>query len=94
MHLIFAIVQPDDADQLASKLAECGFVATTLASTGGFLRRGNISVLIETDDPRTSEAIDIIKTCCKRLPAVVDQMPSASMSRASEWAPHLSLSPI
>lgn len=94
MQLILAIVQPEEADELVSTLTEHGFVTSTLASTGGFLKRGNITVLTETDDPRASDVMNIIEACCKRRPAVADQMPSPSMSRTSEWAPHLSLSPI
>ena len=44
--LIITIVQNDDADSVVDALLESDFRATRLASTGGFLRRGNTTLMI------------------------------------------------
>ncbi|MER3557036.1 MAG: hypothetical protein C4302_03585, partial [Thermus sp.] len=46
MKLILAIVQDTDAPGLTKALLEKGFQSTKLASTGGFLREGNTTLLI------------------------------------------------
>ena len=52
MKLIIAIVQDEDANRLVSSLMEAGFGATKLATTGGFLRAGNTTLLIGVEDER------------------------------------------
>ena len=45
MKLIQAIVHSDDADAVINALLAQGFRATRMASTGGFLREGNTSIV-------------------------------------------------
>ena len=45
MKLIIAIVQDEDAGHLVSALMEGGFGVTKLATTGGFLRSGNTTLI-------------------------------------------------
>ena len=65
MKLIIAIVQDEDSSKLLSKLMQKGFGVTKLATTGGFLRAGNTTLLLGVDEDRISEAIHIIETVCK-----------------------------
>ena len=37
---------------------------TRVASTGGFLRRGNVTLLIGVEDPRVDTVIDILRETC------------------------------
>ena len=46
MKLIIAIVQDEDASRLVSSLMNEGFGVTKLATTGGFLRAGNTTLLV------------------------------------------------
>ncbi|MCA1668502.1 MAG: cyclic-di-AMP receptor, partial [Thermomicrobia bacterium] len=46
MKLIIAVVQNEDADNVVDALLEAEYRATRLASTGGFLRRGNTTIMI------------------------------------------------
>ena len=62
MKLIIAIVQDEDATRLLGKLMEGGFGVTKLATTGGFLRSGNTTLLTGVDDDRMDEAMHIIET--------------------------------
>ena len=55
MKLIVAVVQDQDSNRLSTALTKNDFRATKLASTGGFLRSGNTTFLIGTDDSPRSE---------------------------------------
>ncbi|HHW17377.1 MAG TPA: hypothetical protein GXX30_00505 [Firmicutes bacterium] len=65
MKLIIAVVQDKDAPKLMDSLVRAGYSATKLASTGGFLREGNSTVLIGVDDDVTEKVIDIIRKTCR-----------------------------
>ena len=62
MKLLFAIVQNDDTSAVTAALNEHGFRVTKLPTTGGFLRAGNNTLMIGTEDERVPEAIEIIKS--------------------------------
>ncbi|MBQ6398931.1 MAG: cyclic-di-AMP receptor [Clostridia bacterium] len=65
MKLIIAVLQDEDSSRLLSKLMKHGFGVTKLATTGGFLRAGNTTLLLGVDEERMQEAIDIIESVCK-----------------------------
>lgn len=71
MKLIIAVVQDQDSNRLSKALIEHNFRATKLASTGGFLRSGNTTFLIGTEDIRVNKALEIIKENCKARDQVV-----------------------
>jgi len=61
MKLIICIIHKDDARGLVDALLEKGFRATVISTTGGFLREGNATILIGTDDEKVEEVLGIIK---------------------------------
>jgi uncharacterized protein YaaQ len=65
MKLILAVVQDDDVDELAEKLVKEKVNSTKLASTGGFLREGNTTLMIGVEADRVESVISIIKDVCK-----------------------------
>ncbi|MCR5296652.1 MAG: cyclic-di-AMP receptor [Clostridiales bacterium] len=65
MKLIIAIVQDEDSSKLLSKLMQQGFGVTKLATTGGFLKAGNTTLLLGVDEERIEEAIHIVESVCK-----------------------------
>ena len=65
MKLIIAIVQDEDSSKLLSELMRKGFGVTKLATTGGFLKAGNTTLLLGVDDQRVDEAISIVDSVCK-----------------------------
>lgn len=65
MKLIIAIVQDEDASRLVSKLMNEGFGVTKLATTGGFLRAGNTTLLVGVDDNKLEAAMGVIEKVCK-----------------------------
>lgn len=66
MKLVLAVVEDDDAANLMDALIDAGVQATKLASTGGFLLRGNTTLLIGVDDERVSLVLDIVQRTCVR----------------------------
>ena len=65
MKLIIAIVQDEDASRLIGTLMSDGFRVTKLATTGGFLRAGNTTLLIGVEDEKLSAALAIVEKICK-----------------------------
>jgi uncharacterized protein YaaQ len=58
--LLVTIVQDQDVPVLLDTLMKEGFSATKLASTGGFLRTGNTTLLIGVDDEKVESALELI----------------------------------
>ena len=65
MKLIIANVQDEDASRLVSKLKNEGYGVTKLATTGGFLRAGNTTLLVGVDDEKFDGAMAVIEKICK-----------------------------
>jgi uncharacterized protein YaaQ len=61
MKLIQAIVHNDDADAVVNSLLAHGFRATRMASTGGFLREGNTTIVSGVEEEQVDEVLNIIK---------------------------------
>jgi uncharacterized protein YaaQ len=67
MKLIMSIVKTDDADQLVESLTMAGYRATTISTTGGFLRQGNATIFVGTEDENVEAVLQLIKeNCCTR----------------------------
>lgn len=75
--LVLAIVQEKDAGRLIDTLTEQGFNATMLASTGGFLREGNSTILVGVDDSQVDAVLRTIERSCRRREQFVSPMPPA-----------------
>ena len=65
MKMIIAIVQDEDSSRLVSGLMNEGYSVTKLATTGGFLRAGNTTLLMGVSDDKLDGAIKIIEKVCK-----------------------------
>ena len=74
MILLIAVVQDQDVNRLLTALLEKGYSATKLASTGGFLRQGNTTLLIGVHDEQEKEVISIIKEVCRTRKGLVSPM--------------------
>jgi uncharacterized protein YaaQ len=71
MKLVIAIVQDDDAANVVGRLTKEGFRITKLATTGGFLRAGNTTLLVGVDADKVDKVISIIKDLCETRRQVV-----------------------
>lgn len=66
MKLIFAIVQDYDANELVKEISAAGFRATRIASTGGFLRVGNTTLMIGVEDYQVRKVVRLIDQYCRQ----------------------------
>lgn len=66
MKMLLAIINYDDSQVVISSLMKAGFSITKLATTGGFLKAGNVTILIGLDESRLDEAFEIIRTHCQK----------------------------
>ncbi|NLX37438.1 MAG: hypothetical protein GXY68_12200 [Chloroflexi bacterium] len=73
--LIVAIVHSDDADQLTTALREGGFSSTKISTTGGFLREGNATMLVGTEEQNVPRVLEIIKNNCHTRTQYVNPLP-------------------
>ena len=71
MKLVIAIVSNDDSAAVTSVVTEHGYFMTKLSTTGGFLRAGNTTLLMGTDDEKVPELIELIKSESKRRTEIV-----------------------
>ena len=71
MKLVLAIVNDDDGSKVLSALNKAGYSATKLATTGGFLKTGNMTLLIGVDDEKVELVIEIIKDKSHRRKQIV-----------------------
>ena len=67
MKLILAIVHDEDGNKVMTELNKQGFSVTKLATTGGFLKAGNMTLLVGTSEQNVSTVIDIIKKTRKQI---------------------------
>ena len=83
MKLIIAVVQDQDADRSIKTLNEAGYRVTRIATTGGFFRVGNTTLLTGVEDAQIDGVITILKTTCERrtrlIPAGPNIVDSAAM---------------
>ena len=61
MKLIIAIIRDVDNDIVSHSLTEEKFRVTCIASTGGFLRRGQSTLLAGVEDDQVDKALEIIR---------------------------------
>lgn len=65
MQLILAIVQDEDAGPVIESLTGAGFRATRINTVGGFLRKGNATVIIGVEKQQLHRALLIIRDNCE-----------------------------
>lgn len=65
MKLVLAIIHDDDAGRALGQLSENGYFVTKLATTGGFLRGGNTTLITGVEDEKVKDVIAIYENCCK-----------------------------
>jgi uncharacterized protein YaaQ len=65
MKLIIAIVRDVDDEAILRQLAAQGHRVTRVASTGGFLRRGNVTLFIGAEPSQVQPVIDLIREACR-----------------------------
>lgn len=69
MKMIILIVKDSDADEVTQALTSEKYRVTRVASTGGFLRSGVVTLLLGTRDERVESALDLIRKKLTPLPS-------------------------
>ncbi len=64
MKLVIAIVSDKDANLVTDALVNRHYRVTRIASTGGFLRRGNVTLLIGVEAQHVEPVIDALRETC------------------------------
>ena len=60
MKMVMAIINADDAQTVVFNLTNAGFSVTKLATTGGFLKTGNTTILVGVNDDKLEEVLELI----------------------------------
>ena len=82
MKMIMCVIDDIDTFGLLDALSEKGYQATKLASSGGFLRRGNTTLLIGVEDENKEDVMDIVKRVCKPRKQTVPVSPVFAMEES------------
>lgn len=65
MKLMIIIVRAEDDEAVIRELVQQDLRVTRMASTGGFLRRGNSTLLVGVEDDQVDLVTNILRrTCC------------------------------
>ena len=75
MKLMYIIVRQDNEADVVDALIKENFRITKLATSGGFLRRGNTTLFSCVEDQDVDRAIDIIKSECGERQKIEVDMP-------------------
>lgn len=65
MKMIIMIIKDNEADTVTQALTSAEYRVTRVASTGGFLRSGFITLLLGVEDERVDSAIELVRSKLK-----------------------------
>jgi uncharacterized protein YaaQ len=60
--LVVAVVHSDDAGPCVTALTDSGFECTRLNTSGGFLQKGNATLLVGVADEQVDDVIDVLRS--------------------------------
>lgn len=75
MKLIVAVIHDRDQKRTTEKLRGAGFRFTKIGSSGGFLREGNITVLIGAEEDEVDPILAILDECSRTREQYVNVLP-------------------
>jgi len=75
LKLIIGIVHERDRQKVSDALLQAGHKFTNIATTGGFLRDGNCTLLIGSDDEHVDAVIDVLRNYCSSREQFTNQPP-------------------
>lgn len=89
MKLVLAIVQDDDAIDLIEELTDKDYRVTKLATTGGFLKSGNTTLMIGVEEKEVKNLINVIEDVCKRRKEMVPtSTPNTIVTNSGMYVPY------
>ena len=75
MKLVMSIINSDDEARLVEALTDAGYRATTISTTGGFLRQGNATVFVGIEDQEVPQVLQLIRENCHTRTQYVNPLP-------------------
>ena len=69
MKMIIVLVKDNEADALTRAMTDAEYRVTRIASTGGFLRSGVVTLLLGVEDAQVESAIGLIRKTVTALGA-------------------------
>ena len=89
--MVMAVIQGDDYADTVDDLNRNGFFATLLSSTGGFLKKRSMTLMIGVEEAQLQHVLDILKRCAGRRQQMTYSYLPAS---ASSPTPSIPMMPI
>ncbi len=83
MKLITVITQQDDVAALIEALRRADVRSTRLDAAGGFLRRGNPTLLIGVEDDQVDDVLKLVQTTCSARDVPAPNKPSSNVRNAA-----------
>jgi uncharacterized protein YaaQ len=80
MKLVIAVVQRQDAGELLEALTSHGHRVTRISSEGGFLREGNVTLLIAAKDHEVDAILKDVREHCYTRTRYVSPLPPVAES--------------
>jgi uncharacterized protein YaaQ len=75
MKLVITVVHDRDKNKITESLLRNGFKFTKIGSTGGFLREGNVTLLIGVEEKEIERVLQVIGDSCKTREQFVNVLP-------------------
>jgi len=75
MKLVITVVHDRDKNRITESLLRNGFKFTKIGSTGGFLREGNVTLLIGVEENEMENCLQVIGDSCKTREQFVNVLP-------------------
>jgi uncharacterized protein YaaQ len=87
MKLVVAVINDRDIRGTSEALIRAGRKFTRMASTGGFLRDGNVTLLIGCEAEEVAGVLEIIRSQCRTREQYVNVLPPDAASGGFIGAP-------
>ena len=75
--LILAVLQGEDYGDVVRQLNENGIFVTILHSTGGFLRKRSVTIMIGVEEAKLEQVLDLLKETAGRRTVTLYQNPGS-----------------
>jgi uncharacterized protein YaaQ len=75
MKLVIAVVHSEDAGALVDALTDKDYRVTRLASTGGFLKQANATVMLGVEEAQVEDVLALIRETCHARSQYINPMP-------------------
>jgi uncharacterized protein YaaQ len=87
MKMVITVIHERDRSRASEALLQAGHKFTKVATTGGFLREGNATLLIGVEDDQLEDVLSIIQESCKSREQFVS-LPPPDLLPAGTFIPN------